>query len=93
MYPNDDTSRTDTGGELSRGDTENVLHHGCADFITNERSKGMKGSKQVIGAVLTTFGGAGLAEISTSNHGCFWLCAVMFAVGFAMCLMGYRHEQ
>ena len=52
-----------------------------------------KGSKQVIGAVLTIFGGAGLAEISTSNHGCFWLCAVMFAVGFAMCLMGYRHEQ
>ena len=53
----------------------------------------MKGSnKQVIGAILTTFGGAGLAEISTSNHGCFWLCAVMFAVGFAICLMGYIHE-
>lgn len=52
-----------------------------------------KGSKQVIGAVLTVFGGAGLAEISTSNHGCFWLCAVMFSVGLAMCLMGYRHEQ
>jgi hypothetical protein len=53
----------------------------------------MKGSKQVIGAILTTFGGAGLAEISTSNHGCFWLCAVMFSVGFAICLMGYCHEQ
>lgn len=51
-----------------------------------------KGSKQVIGAILTLFGGSGLAEISTSNHGCFWLCAVMFAVGFGMCLKGYIHE-
>lgn len=93
MYPNDDTSRTDTGSELSRRDTENVLHYGRTDFITNERGQGMtKGSKQVIGAVLTVFGGAGLAEISTSNHGCFWLCAVMFAVGFGMCLKGYIHE-
>ena len=49
-----------------------------------------KGSKAVLGAVLTIFGGAGLAEISTSNHGCFWLCAVMFAIGFGMCLAGYR---
>ena len=70
-----------------------ILHHGRAGQKCNERSKGMtKGSKQVIGAVLTTFGGAGLAEISTSNHGCFWLCAVMFSVGLAMCLMGYIHE-
>jgi len=51
-----------------------------------------KGSRQVIGAILTVFGGAGLAEISTSNNGCFWLCAVMFSVGFGMCLMGYIHE-
>lgn len=93
MYPNDDTSWTNTGGELSRRDTENVLHHGRADFITNERGQGMsKGSKQVIGAILILFGGSGLAEISTSNHGCFWLCAVMFAVGFGMCLKGYIHE-
>lgn len=45
------------------------------------------------GVLLTVLGGAGLAEISTSNHGCFLLCAVMFAVGFVICLMGYCHEQ
>lgn len=42
-----------------------------------------------IGVLLTLFGGAGLAEISTSNHGCFWLCATMFSVGVAMCLWSY----
>ena len=51
-----------------------------------------KGSKQALGVFLVIFGGAGLAEISTSNHGCFWVCAVMFAVGFAMCLTGWKHE-
>ena len=42
-----------------------------------------------IGVLLTLLGGAGLAEISTSNHGCFALCAVMFSVGIAMCIRSY----
>ena len=44
-----------------------------------------------IGVLLLLFGGAGLAEISTSNHGCFWLSAVMFSVGVAMCIGSYTH--
>lgn len=39
-----------------------------------------------IGALLMIFGGSGLAEISTSNHGCFWLCATLFSIGVALCL-------
>lgn len=39
-----------------------------------------------IGVLFTLLGGAGLAEISTSNHGCFAICVTMFAVGFAICL-------
>lgn len=42
--------------------------------------------KYGIGVLLTLFGGSGLAEISTSNHGCFALCVSMFAVGFAICI-------
>ena len=46
-----------------------------------------------IGVLLTLFGGAGLAEISTSNHGCFWLCALMFSFGLAMCIGSYEHDR
>ena len=42
-----------------------------------------------IGVLLTFLGGVGLAEISTSNNGCFALCVSMFAIGFAICLTGY----
>lgn len=42
-----------------------------------------------IGVLLLVFGGAGLAEISTSNHGCFWLCDLMFGIGVGCCLLGY----
>lgn len=42
------------------------------------------------GVLLTVLGGAGLAEISTSNHGCFWLCATVFAIGFVMILWSYK---
>lgn len=42
-----------------------------------------------IGVLFTLLGGAGLAEISTSNHGCFVLCVSLFAVGFAICLTEY----
>lgn len=52
----------------------------------------MKGKIHGIGILMVLFGGAGLAEISTSNHGCFWFCAVLFAVGFALCLAGYVND-
>lgn len=43
-----------------------------------------------IGALLMLLGGSGLAEIETSNHGCFWLCAVMFSVGIGFCIWSYK---
>jgi hypothetical protein len=43
-----------------------------------------------IGALLMLLGGSGLAEIETSNHGCFWLCAVMFSVGIGFCIWSCR---
>ena len=49
-----------------------------------------KGRKFAIGVLLILLGGSGLAEISTSNHGCFWLCAIMFSVGIGLCLAGYE---
>ena len=51
----------------------------------------MKKSNKVygVGCLLTCFGGAGLAEIATSNHGCFMLCVSMFAVGLGLCLWSY----
>ena len=52
----------------------------------------MKGKLNGIGALLIVFGGAGLAEISTSSHGNFIICATMFAVGFGLCLAGYIHD-
>ena len=52
--------------------------------------KGQTNKKFVIGCFLTFIGGAGLAEISTSNHGCFWLCAIIFALGVGLCLAGYE---
>ena len=39
-----------------------------------------------IGVLLTFIGGSGLAEISTSSHGNFILCASMFGLGVAICL-------
>ena len=51
---------------------------------------GSKDKTYGIGVLFTVLGSAGLAEISTSNHGCFWLCAVMFSVGIGLCLWSYR---
>lgn len=49
------------------------------------------GSKSYgIGVLLTLLGGSGLAEISTSSHGSFLLCAVMFSVGLGLCLWSYK---
>ena len=52
--------------------------------------RGQSNKLFIAGVLLMMFGGAGLAEISTSNHGCFWLCAVMFSVGIGLCLAGYE---
>lgn len=49
-----------------------------------------KGSKYALGVLMVLLGGSGLAEISTSNHGCFWLCAIVFSVGIGLCLAGYK---
>lgn len=51
---------------------------------------GSKNKYYGIGCLLTLAGGAGLAEISTSNNGCFWFCAVVFSLGVAMCLFSYK---
>ena len=53
----------------------------------------MKSKTYGIGVLLTLLGGSGLAEISTSNHGCFWLCASMFAVGFSLCIAEYIRNR
>ena len=52
----------------------------------------MKGNNTLfgVGCLMTVFGGAGLAEISTSNHGCFWFCAILFSVGLGLCLWSYE---
>ena len=56
----------------------------------------MKGSRYAAGVLSALAGGSGLAEIATSNHGCFWLCAVLFAIGISVCLYeiinGEEHE-
>ena len=52
--------------------------------------KSVNKSSYGIGALLMLLGGSGLAEIETSNHGCFWLCAVMFSVGIGLCIWSYR---
>jgi len=41
------------------------------------------------GLFLTVFGGAGLAEVITSNRGSFMVSAVIFALGFGMILVSY----
>jgi len=51
---------------------------------------GRKDKAFIVGVLLMVYGGAGLAEISTSSHGCFWLCAVALAVGIGLCLWGYE---
>lgn len=46
----------------------------------------MNTDRYCAGVTFTLLGGAGLAEITTSNHGCFWLCVVVFSIGLAMCV-------
>ena len=49
------------------------------------------GSKRLygLGVLMTLLGGSGLAEISTSSHGSFAICTVMFAIGLAICLTDF----
>ena len=52
-----------------------------------------RGSKLYLwGLVLTIFGGAGLAEVVTSDRGSFLISAIVFAVGFAMIIGSYANE-
>lgn len=46
----------------------------------------MNTNTYAIGVVLTLLGGAGLAEVVTSDHGNFLICVIVFAVGYAMCI-------
>lgn len=46
-------------------------------------------STDIIGAIMTLFGLAGMAEAIT-EHGSFWVSAIIFAIGFAMVLWGYE---
>ena len=92
MYPNDDKSRTDTGGELSRRDTKDVLHYGRTNHKSNERGQGMKGRVYTIGVVISFLALAGVAEAIT-GRGDYTISSILLAVGFVMCLTGYRHEQ
>lgn len=51
--------------------------------------KGEKNRVYLAGCTLMLFGGCGLAEISTSNHGSFILCATLFSIGIGLCLWSY----
>lgn len=41
------------------------------------------------GLVLLVFGGAGLAEVITSNRGSFMISTIVFAFGLAMIMWSY----
>lgn len=53
----------------------------------------MRGSKYATGVLCTLAGGSGLAEISTSNHGCFALCLGLFVIGLSICLAELIGEE
>jgi len=44
------------------------------------------------GLLLTVIGGAGLAEVVTSDRGSFLISTIVFSVGFAMVIASYAHE-
>lgn len=54
--------------------------------------RGINSNTYALGVVLVLLGGNGLAEISTSNHGCFAICVTMFAVGFAICITEFLRK-
>ena len=58
--------------------------------IKGDVMKSVNKSSYGVGVLLMLLGGSGLAEIETSNHGCFWLCAVMFSVGIGLCIWSYK---
>ena len=45
-----------------------------------------------IGVLLTLVGGSGLAQIQMDADGCFWLFAVLFSVGLAICIGSFENE-
>ena len=42
-----------------------------------------------VGCIFTLFGGAGMAEVITSNRGSFLVSAIIFSIGFALILDSY----
>ena len=48
-----------------------------------------KDSQYGVGVLGTLFGGAGMAECITSNHGSFLISAIVFTIGFALVLYSY----
>ena len=42
-----------------------------------------------VGLLLLIIGAVGLAGINPQNDVCFWVCSVLFSVGFGCCLVGY----
>ena len=52
----------------------------------------MKGRVYTIGVVISFLALAGVAEAIT-GRGDYTISSILLAVGFAMCLTGYRHEQ
>lgn len=54
--------------------------------------RGINTNRYAVGVSLTLLGGSSLAEITTSNHGGFWISVVAFAVGFAICITEFLRK-
>lgn len=52
--------------------------------------RGISNKTYAAGVLMVLVGGSGLAEISTSNHGNFILCTIVFSVGLSLCIAGFR---
>ena len=49
-----------------------------------------KGRAYVTGLLLTIIGGTGLACIEVDSDLLFWTYAILFSIGFGLCLVGYE---
>ena len=52
--------------------------------------KGQKSKPYVTGLFLTIVGGTGLACIEIESDLLFWIYAIVFSIGIALCLVGYE---
>lgn len=72
---------------------QHVLHHTRANREYAERSIAMqKGRAYVTGLILTIIGGTGLACIEVDSDLLFWIYAIVFSIGFTLCIAGYKDE-